>query len=234
MVGGEIVGQGPRLAIASRPARRIHPAEPDKAHRGQRPPLHFFAPGERVDRQSQFVAGFRQPAAAVRHKHGLARPAKSVGRNYPRSAPSRPKAGDRRPGPTRPPLRSAGCGDIGCRSATRSGRRSAACREAKQRRQQQRNEPGADKSRDAPLCRRQGENAVGRGDQPPGKADPLQLVGVEQRSAAPPFSTAASFQARFTASPMPVFIPWPPTGLWTWAASPSRNARPCRKLCATR
>ena len=47
------------------------------------------------------------------------------------------------------------------------------------------------------------------------------------------FNTAASFQARFTASPIPVFIPWPPTGLWMWAASPSRNARPFRKLCVT-
>ena len=25
---------------------------------------------------------------------------------------------------------------------------------------------------------------------------------------------------------MPVFMPWAPTGLWTWAASPARNARP--------
>ena len=33
---------------------------------------------------------------------------------------------------------------------------------------------------------------------------------------------------------MPVFIPWPPTGLWTWAASPRRKARPSRKRGATR
>ena len=29
---------------------------------------------------------------------------------------------------------------------------------------------------------------------------------------------------------MPVFMPCPPTGLWMCAASPSRNARPLRKL----
>ncbi len=33
---------------------------------------------------------------------------------------------------------------------------------------------------------------------------------------------------------MPVFIPWPPTGLWTCAASPSRKARLSRKRGATR
>ena len=27
---------------------------------------------------------------------------------------------------------------------------------------------------------------------------------------------------------MPVFMPWPPAGLCTWAASPARNARPRR------
>ena len=33
---------------------------------------------------------------------------------------------------------------------------------------------------------------------------------------------------------MPVFIPWPPAGLWTCPASPDRNTRPPRKWSATR
>ena len=52
--------------------------------------------------------------------------------------------------------------------------------------------------------------------------------------AAQPCTTAASFHARLTASPSPVFMPWAPTGLWMCAASPSRKARPARKCAATR
>ena len=33
----------------------------------------------------------------------------------------------------------------------------------------------------------------------------------------------ASFQVRSKASCMPVFMPWPPAGLWMWAASPASN-----------
>ncbi|RWX64036.1 hypothetical protein EN780_22010 [Mesorhizobium sp. M4B.F.Ca.ET.089.01.1.1] len=32
---------------------------------------------------------------------------------------------------------------------------------------------------------------------------------------------------------MPVFMPWPPAGLWMWPASPHRNTRPARKRSAT-
>ena len=39
---------------------------------------------------------------------------------------------------------------------------------------------------------------------------------------------AASFQPRFHASCMPVFMPWPPVGGWICAASPARRTRPTR------
>ena len=42
-----------------------------------------------------------------------------------------------------------------------------------------------------------------------------------------PSCTAASFQPRSTASPMPVFMPSPPFGGITCTASPARNTRPC-------
>ncbi len=42
--------------------------------------------------------------------------------------------------------------------------------------------------------------------------------------------TAASFQARLTASCTPVFMPWPEAGLWTWAASPATKQRPERMV----
>ncbi len=41
-------------------------------------------------------------------------------------------------------------------------------------------------------------------------------------------TTNASFQARLKASCMPVFMPCPPAGLWTCAASPATKARPQR------
>ena len=44
----------------------------------------------------------------------------------------------------------------------------------------------------------------------------------------------ASFQARLWASHRPVFIPWPPTGLWMWPASPTRKTGPRLKAPATR
>lgn len=40
-----------------------------------------------------------------------------------------------------------------------------------------------------------------------------------------PWRTEASFQPRFTASPIPAFMPCPPTGLWMWAASPAKRMR---------
>ena len=41
-----------------------------------------------------------------------------------------------------------------------------------------------------------------------------------------PCTTAASFQAKFAASLMPVFMPKPPVGVKRCAASPARNTRP--------
>jgi hypothetical protein len=38
--------------------------------------------------------------------------------------------------------------------------------------------------------------------------------------------------ARATASWMPVFMPWPPAGLCTWAASPARKIRPVPPVVA--
>ena len=43
-----------------------------------------------------------------------------------------------------------------------------------------------------------------------------------------PCCTSASFHARLNASWIPMFMPWPPAGLWMWAASPARNTRPVR------
>ena len=60
-----------------------------------------------------------------------------------------------------------------------------------------------------------------------GDREPFGGVGVEQRGIGAA-RTAASFQPRFTASPMPVFMPWAPAGEWTCAASPARNTRPTR------
>ena len=45
---------------------------------------------------------------------------------------------------------------------------------------------------------------------------------------AAPRSTSASFQPRFHASCIPVFIPCAPTGLWMCAASPTTKTRPLR------
>ncbi|MGX1252308.1 hypothetical protein RKD48_004819 [Streptomyces ambofaciens] len=43
-----------------------------------------------------------------------------------------------------------------------------------------------------------------------------------------PRTTPDSFHARLNASCMPVFMPCPPAGLITWAASPARKQRPLR------
>src|ERR1700732_1453512 len=51
------------------------------------------------------------------------------------------------------------------------------------------------------------ECAIGGRNQPPGKADPFGLVTVDKLSGAWPCRTAASFQARSMASPIPVFMP---------------------------
>ncbi len=51
--------------------------------------------------------------------------------------------------------------------------------------------------------------------------------------ASAPASTSASRPASDIASWMPVFIPWPPAGLCTWAASPQSRTRPLRGLSAT-
>ena len=55
---------------------------------------------------------------------------------------------------------------------------------------------------------------------------PFGMIGVEQRSPACPFSTAASFHARFCASCTPVLRPKPPVGGISCAASPARNNAP--------
>ena len=52
------------------------------------------------------------------------------------------------------------------------------------------------------------------------------------RSSTVPWITPPSFQARFTASWMPVFMPWEPAALKMCAASPTRKQRPARKAAA--
>ena len=74
-------------------------------------PSHFRLPGERRGAEAQVRRRLRPRRAAARRKHELAMPAKSAGRNYLRSARLRPRAGDRRPGRSRPRPRSAGCRD---------------------------------------------------------------------------------------------------------------------------
>ena len=52
-----------------------------------------------------------------------------------------------------------------------------------------------------------------------------QYVSSNAASALP-FATNASFQARLSASWMPLLPPRPPKGLITWAASPANSTRP--------
>ena len=90
-------------------------------------------------------------------------------------------------------------------------------------------------ARAAPSLRDERERAIRRRDQAPREGDALGLVAVEQRAPArAPQHVAASFHARFTASPMPVFMPWPPTGLWMCAASPSEEGAPAAEVIARR
>ena len=113
---------------------------------------------------------------------------------------------------------------------------------------------------EAPTAHEQGHGRGGerrhhaaqeRGEQPTGRfrpedevrqrQDPTGQRGVapprRSRAAAalePPARANASFQPRFMASWMPVFMPWAPAGECAWAASPARNNRPWRKRPASR
>ena len=49
------------------------------------------------------------------------------------------------------------------------------------------------------------------------------------RSLPCPRTARSSFHARFHTSCSPVFIPWPPNGLWMCAASPATKMRPTRR-----
>ena len=81
-------------------------------------------------------------------------------------------------------------------------------------------------SRRSPGDRRCAEERVRLGEHAGGDRPALGVVGVEQSRAAA--VTAASFQPRLKASWMPVFMPCPPAGEWTCAASPASNTRPTR------
>jgi hypothetical protein len=53
-------------------------------------------------------------------------------------------------------------------------------RKSKEQGHEQRDEPSAHKPGDEAPRGRQGEHAIGGGDQPPGKGDALRLIGVQQ------------------------------------------------------
>jgi hypothetical protein len=72
------------------------------------------------------------------------------------------------------------------------------------------------------VCGDHGEHAVGRFDQLHREGAARGLAAVEQAVERSSRSTAASFHARWIASPMPALMPWPSAGLRTWAASPTR------------
>ena len=100
--------------------------------------------------------------------------------------------------------------------------------EREQRRDQERHDPQAHEPRyPAPACHA-GESLIRCRDQTPGEGYALGFIAIEESAACTPLQNGGEFQARFTASPMPVFMPCPPTGLWMCAASPSRKARPLR------
>jgi hypothetical protein len=93
-------------------------------------------------------------------------------------------------------------------------------------------------SRDAILVRMNGNGgavdveivkarSVKRSTRRPTGARSGSYVSSSAGSARPPV-TRPSFHPRFTASWMPVFMPWAPAGLWMCAASPARNTRPAR------
>ncbi len=62
----------------------------------------------------------------------------------------------------------------------------------------------------------------------------LALVAVEHVVSGLPRRIATSLSARLKASWMPLFMPMAPIGLFTWAESPARIARPTRNFFATR
>src|SRR5262245_17512613 len=66
---------------------------------------------------------------------------------------------------------------------------------------------------DRSRARDAGECLIGRCHESPRKGDALRFVRVEGPIIDAPCNTDASFHARFTASPIPVFMPCPPTGL---------------------
>jgi hypothetical protein len=56
----------------------------------------------------------------------------------------------------------------------------------------------------------------------------LRCVGIEQIIGRPSFDDCREFPSQFTASPRPVFMPCPPKGECTRAASPASRMRPLR------
>ena len=115
----------------------------------------------------------------------------------------------------------------------RAEHESAHPRKRERRWQDERQHVNADPARQRSIAGCQLECALGRGDQSLRESNALGYVS-SKRGEAQPCTTAASFHPKLNASPSPVFMPWAPTGLWMFAASPSRNARPVRKCAATR
>ena len=73
---------------------------------------------------------------------------------------------------------------------------------------------------------RDGERAVGEADQEPADWAAFGVVGVQQGLVGQATTDWVNFQPRLQSSWMPVFMPWAPAGLCTWAASHPRCARP--------
>ena len=149
--------------------------------------------------------------------------------SLPCRVPSRPRAaGRRRARCRRCPSLSALCAILDRGLRNRAEHEAPHRRQREQRRHDPRHDVRAHPARASGVslvtsC----ERAVGRRDEPLARRRCARARRCRAGArAAQPCRTAASFQARLTASPMPVFMPWPPTGLWMCAASPSRNARP--------
>ena len=219
---------------------RLPTGEPDVAvrpHQVESRPARARRGGRPVSTATRAAAARRPPRTRGARRGPCRRrgPASRATRAGRSCRPPRPTAAGRRRGPRPPTRRSAGSPGTRSGSGRRAGTapggrprtaaRAAGRTGAKTDRTSRENSAPADDGLEHP---------VGRPHQRPGERDPLGLVGVEQDGAARPPRTAASFHARFTASPIPVFIPWPPAGLWTCPASPARKTRPSRKWSATR